>query len=197
MSLTGIKQINAGGRLMQGICFRITVLVFLGLTLAGCRFAISPFGTDAARLDQGEQAFIRGDYPAAREAFTVMLETATRPDTRAAALYGIACTDMITAEDSQAFLTAMDSFLQASTGENRCRNMNPRLLIRAVGHGTALMAEEKKEAMGSIAALSEREKKYKKERRKMQHLIKTLQDQISALENIDQERQEKNTRKSQ
>ncbi len=175
--------------------YLLICLIILGLTLTGCKFAVSPFSPGMARLEKAEQAFFKGDYPGAREEFTLMLEMATHPDTRTTAQYGIACVDMMTVKTSDEFLTAMDSFLQTSTGDNRCRDMNPQLLIMAVSHGTALMKaeqdKEQKQLLSRVAALSATEKKYKKERLKMQHLIKTLQHQISALESIDQERQEK------
>ncbi len=193
MPLLRIKYRNTAspGRQVRLIRYHLVCLVLLGVTLTGCRFELAPFGQNAVRLDRAEQAFLQEDYPRAREEFTLMMEMATHPDTRKIAGHGIACVDMITAENSETFLAAMDSFLQASTGEKGCHDMNPQLLIRAVGHGTALMDEEKTQILSRVAALSAKEKKYKKERLKMQHLIKTLQHQISALESIDQERQEK------
>ncbi len=188
--------VSPGGQMRQIRYQRqLVFLILLVLTLAactGCRFkGIGPFGQNTARLERAEQAFFQKDYPGAREEFTLMMEMATHPDTKDAALYGIACVDMITTENTDAFLTAMDSFLQSSTGENKCREANPQLLTLAVSHGMALMGAERRETSTRIAALSATGKKYKKERLKMQHLIKTLQHQISALESIDQERQEK------
>ncbi len=202
MPLLRTKYANtvSPGRQMQQIRYQrqLVFLILLGLILAactGCRFeGIGPFGQNTARLNRAEQAFFQGDYPCAREEFTLMMEMATHPDTKNAAQYGIACVDMITSENTDAFLNTMDSFLQSSSGENS-HETNPQLLILAVSHGITLMGVERRETSTRIAALSATEKKHKKERRKMQHLIKTLQHQISALESIDQERQEK--RKSQ
>lgn len=176
---------------------RLLFVLALVLILSGCRFqGFGPFGRTASLTHQAEQAFLQGDFPAARESYALLAARTDNPGSVRAGQYGMACTDMATAKDAAAFRKAMESFLhifpdpvqQPSAGLD---SQNPTILVRAVSHGMALMATEHRDMSARIDRLSAKEAIYKKDRLRMQHLVKTLQHQISVLESIDQERQEK------
>ncbi len=177
-----------GGRPLKTALFFL--VLFSGLGMFGCKsFGIFSMGSETKNIQEANQAFLQGNYPLAREKYTRLSQQADNPDTMTSGRYGIACVEMITASNRAGFLKAFGVLIKAPA--NEFHGQPPELLIQAFSHGIGLMEAAEREKSAMIASLGVREEKQKIERRKMQHLIKTLQHQISALESIDQELQEK------
>ncbi len=165
------------------------LVLFSGLGMFGCKsFGVFSMGGETKNLQGANQAFLQGNYPLAREKYTLLSQQADTPEAVVSGLYGIACVEMITASDRAEFLKAFGVLIKAP---NEFQGQTPELLIQAFSHGIGLMEAADKEKSAAISSFSMREEKQKIEHRKMQLLIKTLQHQISALESIDQELQDK------
>ena len=192
------------------------MLVVLALALGSCtvhkRSPLKPLAgaSDRAAMSQGEAAFLAGETAVARKTFSRLAQNAAAPDVRQAARYGMVCADMVQAPDAAAFRAAVESFLHqflnpalnpalapvpdpdsAQKSVSGFADVNPALLARGLSRGMVLEQVERKSAHDNAVALQAKERKWKKEKKKMQHLINTLQHQITVLERIDQERQEK------
>lgn len=187
-SLAGIGRCRAAG------AARMLLVVFTGALLAGCgAFGIGPFPAPGSTdIRTAEAAFLAGNYSKAREVFGRLARHARSGEIRRLAGYGLGCTDMVLAKDATAFGASLESFLQTiSAPAARFGNENPALLARALSHGLTLARAEQASVSGRLSALAVKEKTWEKERATMTGLIKTLQHQISVLERIDRERQEK------
>ena len=194
--------------------FVLTVLMvaFLGAMLSGCALLDvlesqpAAIASDRAAFESAEADFMAGDYTSARKIFDRLAAGASLPEIRRAARYGLACTDMVQAENARRFQKAVESFLQVLSGPdspssggpgeevngNRTfPDADPALLARGLSRGMVLTAQERNTARKQVSVRQAKAKKWKKEKAKLQHLIDTLQHQITVLERIDQERQDK------
>tara|TARA_B100000614_G_scaffold253903_1_gene268434 strand:- start:921 stop:1556 length:636 start_codon:yes stop_codon:yes gene_type:complete len=192
------------------------MMAVLGAMLSGCALrdfiSLEPAAvtSDRAAFESAQAAFLAGNLSSARKTFGRLSAAASLPEIRRSARYGLACADMVQAEDTEGFQTAVESFLQVisdsvndlgtglggdSEASKRSQKSFPKadpvLLARGLSRGMALTCQARKADRKKLSAGQAKEKKWKKERAKMQHLIDTLQHQITVLERIDQERQEK------
>ncbi|MCP4718776.1 MAG: DUF3450 domain-containing protein [Desulfobacteraceae bacterium] len=175
----GVRVVWYGFVLLAGIGF-------------GCQYqGIHPAEKDISPLVQARQTFLQGDYPLAGEKFDVLVKQAVDPEIINSSLHGLACVDMITADDADTFLKALESLLHHQIQTEGVPLENYELLIRALGHGSRLMGNEYRQTLDRIDELKTTNRKQNREILKLQKQIKTLQHQISSLESIDQELQEK------
>jgi hypothetical protein len=173
----------------------------LGFVLIGCQYqSIPPVIEENMMVKQAHQAFLRGDYLLAGGKFRVLSEQTEDSEDQNYGRFGLSCVELATAGDASAFHTALVSFLQHytrnSTQADSARiNVAPpedfELLIRALEHGSRLMTAEQQVTLNRIAGLKTKNEKQNKEIHKLQALVKILQHQISTLESIDQDLQEK------
>ncbi len=172
------------------VWYGLALLAGLGLT--GCQHkVIHPAEKSISPVDQARQAFLRGDYPLARKKFNILVKQAVDPKTINSSFYGLTCVDMIMADDTDTFFKALESLLQYHIPTGGSLSENYELLIRALGHSSRLIVNERKQTQDRIDRLKTKNIKQNTEILKLQKQIKTLQHQISSLESIDQELQEK------
>jgi hypothetical protein len=185
------RAFPARARLLPLFQTLIGGLSFLIVTLSGCSLPdYSAAIREDTLLDRAEQAFLDRDYQLSRQIFSQIAETGKSPVKTDTARYGLACIDMAVAKEPDAFDSAMTSFLQ-TIELNGHANINPELVLRAVSHGFALIQAQQKAAAANTARLIENGKTDKEKIQQMEQVIHMLQHQISVLENIEQERQEK------
>ncbi|MCD4741150.1 MAG: hypothetical protein K8R67_01525 [Desulfobacteraceae bacterium] len=170
------------------------LLISLFLILSGCiQLAVRPATQGESALKAAEQTFLQVNYALAAERFKkVILDQNKNQKIKNSGIYGLACTKMMTAQNDDEFINAVALLNQwTSSKEEKMHFENPELLILAVSHMVYIKEQEKQKLLGQIGGLNTKVKKQNQESVEMQQLIKTLQHQISELENIDQELQEK------
>ncbi len=156
--------------------------------------------TENMMVKQSRQAFLSGDYLLAREKFQALSELAEGSEDQSYGRFGLVCVTLATAGDASAFHRVLVSFLQHynrnstqadSAGVGVAPPKDSELLIRALEHGSRLMMAEQQANLNLIDGLKAKTAKQNREIHKLQTLVKTLQHQISTLESIDQDLQEK------
>ena len=162
------------------------------LLQAGCQHLDGPSSTAPRRpsdLDAARTAFLNREYGAARQAFQRTMARTDIPGDLISAEYGLACVDMVTAGDEASFLAGLDRLLRHPGHDYR--KENPELLVRALGHGIVLIRAAELRAGAEAEQYRARTDRQRKEIKKLENRVRTLEHQISVLENIDQELQEK------
>jgi len=143
-------------------------------------------------LKTGETAFFQKNYTQAAAVFTRIAKENTDPRVNDIARYNLACTKLAMAENEQAFDKAMIWLTQWHPFEpSETVSENPRLLIQLFREIADSKRQTQLESRKKNDTLSATVKAQNKKILKLKELIKTLQFQISELENIDQELQEK------
>lgn len=143
-------------------------------------------------IKTGETAFFQKNYTQAAAIFTRIAKENSNLRVNDIARYNLACTKLAMAENEQAFDEAMIWLNQWRSFEpSETASENPRLLIQVVQEIADLKKQTQLESQKKNLTLTATVKAQNKKILKLQELIKTLQFQISELENIDQELQEK------
>lgn len=173
--------------------WRWVFLLTVGVSAAGCHYqgGLHPMGKDYPAVQEARQMFITGNYPLAKEKFNALIENGTRPGTVRFGRYGLSCVALVTAETAETYLKILEPFLQEQIQAEESLPENGALLTRALMHGTRLVIEERQDASAEIAGLKTENRDRHKMILQLQQQIKTLEHQISSLETIDQELQEK------
>jgi len=178
----------------QNVLVALVLLVLLaGVGTQGCRLQgpYPEFYGLSGTLKSGQQDFLKANYQLAREKFNLVIQRKSDPKLMTSARYGLVCVEMITAHDLEAFFKALKGMKQYHAPGQIVDHENPELFIRAIFHGASLMEKYDIKRIATMSRLKTKEKKQNMEILKMQERIKILQHQISALESIDQEEQEK------
>lgn len=170
----------------------ILCLVFWGVMMPGCR-AVGLHGPSPHRLATATQAFYDQDWTRARNEFTALAAQPPASDAAVAGIYGLACVNMATAADVPSFLEALDSFSGNGTEPYRVGPQNPELFIRAATRGIRLLEAAHTHQASRIKELSREKQRLVQKIRTLENKITTLNHQISVLERIDRELQEKRT----
>ena len=169
--------------------------LLLGLVaLPGCSVVqvVTPFSHDAQLLHSGEQNFDQGQYRKAEEIFSKILATTADSQIRNTALYDLACTRMITAETASDFFSAvnlLDDWQKSYPSGIYVEN--PNLIITALKKRARVTEHEKHRALLKDRENQEVIAKQRDKIQEMKHLLQTLQHQMTELEAIDQQLQEK------
>lgn len=143
-------------------------------------------------LKAGETAFFQKNYTQASAVFTRIAKGNTDPRIKNIARYNLACTKLAMADNEQAFDEAMIWLtLWHPLKSPETVSENPRLLIQLFREISDLNKNTQLESREKIKSLTATTKAQNRKILKLKELIKTLQFQISELENIDQELQEK------
>lgn len=143
-------------------------------------------------LEAGENAFFQKQYGDAAAIFSLIVDRSKDPGLKNIALYNLACTKLVVSENEYEFIEAMTllSEWSPSKGENGFFE-NPLLLIPALWKTAEVNKKERLEILKKNKALNAMVKHQNKEIVKMKQIIQNFQRQISELETIDQEIQEK------
>lgn len=180
---------------VSALLFWIVLLACLGLASGGCQQqSVHPPEKKQTALHQARQDFLNGRYHLAKEKFNALIKQTDQPQTVDAALWCLSCVSMATANDVGQFYTTLDSLLHDEAGMVTRVGTQPenfKLLIKALEHGSHLVKKEQKKNKVKLTALKVKKAGQSKEIHKLQQLVKTLQHQISTLESIDQDLQEK------
>ena len=146
-----------------------------------------------------EQLFLNGDFETALLTYQQIYETALSPEDRNHALYGLACTQMLLADNEEQFIEAINYLQKWDAGKgNAPFNENRRLLVLALNqHGKRITEQGKQRSARETAQttlIDDQEKKISEMAatvEKLQTQIEELHNQIAALEAIDENVQEK------
>lgn len=150
-------------------------------------------------LKKAEAAYFAGDYNTAGEFFAKIRRTSTTEEHQNHALYGIACVEIVTAEQSgdvRAALSALQGWREPEKVKGGFYE-NPRMIISALRSRVDLLYREPEPQQESLeeeegsSSASQKEREQQEQIAKLKEKIKTLEHQISVLEAIDQEIQEK------
>lgn len=180
-------------------CFLIPVLRFfliisLCLIGSGCSHielsgSIQPETND---LELGENAFFQKDYRAAEKIFTMIIDNNTNPNRINSAQYSLACTRLAQSKTEQEINEAMALLKKWSLSTLAGNQIeNAQLLIPGLEKTIKLKEKEQGEGLKKNKQMVEIMNDQKKTIVKLKQMIKTLKHQISELESIDQEIQEK------
>lgn len=141
---------------------------------------------------KAEQSFLNGDFQDALLEYEQIHETALSSDDRNSALYGMACTQLILAQNDDQFVEAITKLQRwnANKGTGNFRE-NRNLLILALKQQSERIKENKQNS----AAQDKKQKSIiysqKKKISQMAATLKTLKSQLDELESIDETYQEK------
>ncbi len=173
--------------------------------LLGCHLMAVPgsVGMDQEALKEAETAFFQEQYNRAGLKFQGIYDKSRDPRVKNAAFLGLICTDLMTAENQTAFqrsLTLLNGWEALDRPGSHVEN--PALMVRVLER---LVRETRTEADGKSREMRTMTRTHQKEMEKMASvqkelqakilrlnaMMETLRHQISELEAIDQEFQEK------
>lgn len=186
------------------IPYLILVVTFSLLILAGCTVvdkidSLNGILDEPApdyevrELQKAEDAFFREKFTKAESLFSAIAKNSGNDIYQNYALYGIACIQMITAENAQDFKNAVELLESWKYTQPEVVGFqeSPRMIISAFNKQSHLL-EREPEIKEVVSKKSETViNKQKGEIQELQNTIKKLQHQISVLETIDQDIQEK------
>lgn len=182
----------------KSCCFdhvcRFVLVIFFCLILSGCRLVNVPeknqFETND--LEAGEKAFLQKKYKDADTIFSLIVDRSKDPGLKNIALYNLACTKLVVSENEHEFTEAMKLLSRWNPSKKGKGHFeNPLLMTQALRKIAEVNKKERLENLKKNKALDSIVKNQNKEILKMKQIVQTLQHQISELENIDQEIQEK------
>lgn len=193
----------------------LTVILILSAFQSGCSYVqiVVSASTEAQLLRDGEKAFLLGNYEKAEELFLQVYNSESESQYKNTARYNLACTRMITAENSKTFKEAFSYLTDwKKPYHSGFYTENPTLVVTALKKSGSkirqqadlLKAENRKltkalEGQNSeidnleqnISNLRTLLTSYQEDSISAQEMIETLQRQINELEVIDQQLQEK------
>jgi len=193
MILVGIGKTTISKGCSWGHGYGYLLVLFFYLTLSGCYLGNQPEKNYAEIkiLESGETAFFREEYTRADEIFTLIANQSKDPRIQNIARYNLACTKLIQSETQEKFAEAMALLSQWHPVRSAISIENTLLVIQNL---KKIADANKKYQLEILKKNQEMDALLKKKNTKicqLEKLIKTLQYQISELENIDQEIQEK------
>lgn len=144
-------------------------------------------------LKKGEMAFFAGNYQESQRIFTVIYKKSEKKIYQNYAVYGIACTKIMAAENIEEYIEAIKVLEGWKRHDVEIRGFweDPRMITAAVNTKTHLFECEPEIKYVTSKKSDARVKRQKTEIKELKETIKKLQHQISVLEAIDQEIQEK------
>lgn len=182
-------------------CLQHAFLSLILFTLTGCstsQLAVS-FSPEMQRLREGEREFEKGNYQNAENIFQEIATSNENKQARNTALYNLTCARIMTAADSDDFLSAvhlLDNWQHSSPGYIYVEN--PNMVVAALKARAGMILEDKaaiEEERDSAYSQVKKNKKiiarYKRQIVDLNSRLETLQHQIQELEAIDSQLQEK------
>lgn len=189
------------------LVFSLPLLITV-LLQSGCSYVqiVVSASSEAQLLRDGEKAFLIGNYQKAEELFLQVYDGDTDGQTKNTALYNLACTRMAIAKTPADYNKSVDLLKEwKNPYQTGFYIENPTLMITALKKSNkALRAEAEKQSKelkkkhNEIKQLHKKTeslrsllKSYQEDNITAQEMIETLQHQITELEVIDQQLQEK------
>ena len=169
-------------------------LLLLIFVFSGCCFLNQPgkMHPETIRLKAGETAFFQEEYNRAGALFSETAEKSQNPRIQNIALYNLACTKLALSDNEDEFIEAMELLDNWQPLKPEKTNFeNPLLVIQLLQNLTQLNRQERLEYIKTNKAMKAVVKHQNNQINELKKMIKILQYQISELENIDQEIQEK------
>ncbi|MEE4241606.1 MAG: hypothetical protein V2I36_09070 [Desulfopila sp.] len=144
-------------------------------------------------LLQAEFAFLGGNFELAEELYSRVRQSSENEVYRNSALYGLACVAMITATSFTELQQAIEQLQtwQEPGGDFAGYEENPRLIATALARQSELFECEPEIRYVVTKKEDDLLRKHREEIRELKSIIVKLEHQISVLETIDQEIQEK------
>lgn len=152
-----------------------------------------PADLEIGKLQQAEDTFFSGNYDQAREMYTEIMRESSSPIYRNSALYGLSSIAIRTAADKEALqegLAMMQQWVEPGA-EITGYLENPRMIAEALNSQVGLLECIPEIRYVTTKKKGELLKKHQEEIEELKETIKKLEHQISVLEAIDQEIQEK------
>lgn len=182
------RKIDVWSLAKQGGGLGLTLVFMLGIS--GCVWTQKMGPQKSARLfNEPAQAFLRGDYELAHQGFAAMTAPGASEESKTAGRYGLACLEMILAKDTAQFISGLDGI--SSPPRPDYSRQNPELLVIALRHGLGLVHMEQTREADRAKAMQEIESARVREVAALAERVKELEHQITTLEQIDQQVQEK------
>lgn len=146
-----------------------------------------------------EQLFLNGDFERAILEFEQTYETALNPEDKNQALYGLACTQMMLARTDDQFVEAISNLQKWNANKGTAPfTENRLLLVLSLKQQGELIAQNKRVKMAreteNVSLIDDQKRTITQmisTIEKLQNENKSLQNQIEALEAIDENVQEK------
>lgn len=184
--------------------FCILLLAPLAMGLSGCVVVqkidslngileAPPPDSEVGQLLQAEFSYYEGNYQLAEEIYTLVKESTKKDIYKNQAVYGLACIQIISAETIEELKEgfAMLEAWQEPGGTVDGYEENPKMIAVALKAKTDLFECEPEIRYVTTKKKGELLEKHKNEIRELKLTIEKLEHQISVLEAIDQEIQEK------
>ncbi|MCP3942719.1 MAG: hypothetical protein GY710_14690 [Desulfobacteraceae bacterium] len=174
--------------------YRTILLMFFCLTISGCCLTNQPgkIRPELNELKAGETAFFKRKYTQAETIFTSILNKNPDPNIKNTALYNLACTKLARSENKAEFIKAMELLNKwLPSKPAKAHFENPQLLIQSIREIEGLKKQDQLESLEKNKKINAIVENQTDKIIKLEKSIKTLKYQISELENIDHEVQEK------
>lgn len=157
------------------------------LVLNGCSVVqvVVSHDSNLEKLRDGEHQFSIGNYAIAEQIFIEVSKNTNKPQTRNIALYNLACTRIMLAEEEIDLLEALDTLSRwRKPGQQFLYEENPDLSVAAIKKQAAYLSEQSEVKKQLAISFQSRLEKKEKE-------LAELQRKLTALETIELELQQK------
>jgi hypothetical protein len=186
--------------LLRRVFLLILALLLLALC-SSCNMMQLPAFPLPAENSQAfaEQLFLNGDFKTALLEYERLYDSALSAEAENHALYGLACTQMMLADNEEQFIEAIGNLQKWNAGKGTAPfRENRLLLVLSLKQQSKRIAENKKERIAretaQISLIDDQKKKISEMMSTVSMLhtqIEELNNQIAALEAIDENVQEK------
>ncbi len=183
---------------------RIVIFIILVVALSGCEALRSMDSFDGilntklqdpevATLARAESAFFEGNYVLAKKLFNDVKGKSNKSQYRNQAYYGLVCISIVNAEGLDDIKKAFAMMTKWQEPEDEIQGYleNPRMMFVALNKKTALLNSENEVKVITAKKKTVVSKEQQDEIEQLKNKIKKLEHQISVLEAIDLEIQEK------
>lgn len=184
--------------------FSILLVVLFVLLFSGCQVVKKlesyngilddqPPDSELGMLFEAESAYFAENYTLAEDLFTTMQSQSDKPLYVNAALYGLACISIATAKNSEELMQGfamLEKWNEPGADVLRYEE-NPKMIAVALNKQLGLLQCEPEIQIVTTNKKETLLKESQEEVRQLKSTIKKLEHQISVLEAIDQEVQEK------
>lgn len=172
----------------------LAILVVLTLSLPGCnviQVKVS-YTPDGQLLLEGEKEFELGNFEEAERIFEEIYQSTPSLQTKNTALYNLVATKIINGTSTEDFMSAVTMLKDWKKGYPEGIYLeNPYLMVTALQYKMIVFEDERKQLMSTSKQRQEIISNQKKKIIELNNLVDTLRHQITELEAIDQQLQEK------
>lgn len=184
-----------GGKQLATRLWRVSFLLTVILTgLCSCSHLRLPLLPEKSYRTQAsaEQSFLNGDFQEALLEFEQIYDTALSPDDKNTALYGMACTQMILAQNDDQLVESLTTLQRWNANKGSSSfDENRNLLLLALKQQSERIQEKKQKTVAHDKRQRRIIYSQKKKISQMATTVKQLKQQLDELEAIDEVFQEK------